>query len=43
MDMDEILGVTMLAKKVLLHTHDHFLAKMAVHREVGKHKIWIFS
>ena len=41
--MSEILDVKLLAKKVLLHMHGHFLAKMAVHREVGKHKILIFS
>ena len=33
----------MHVKKVLLHTHGHFLAKMALHREGGNHKIWIFS
>ena len=33
----------MHVKKVLLHTLGHFLAKMALHREEGNHKIWIFS
>ena len=43
MDMSEILSFRMLAKKVSLHTPCHFPAKMALHREGGKHKIWIFS
>ena len=43
MEMSKVFDARSIVQKVLLHTHGHFLAKMALHREGGNHKIWIFS
>ena len=43
MEMSKVFDARSIVQKVLLHTHGHFLAKMALQWEGRNHKIRIFS